>query len=64
MPNIIINIPSYFTGVTKAPSTPGNVCLRFCIFSSNELLVLKFLDSFENSKQYKNAGKRIRVYAT
>ena len=31
----------------------------FCIVSSNELVVL---DSLENSKQYKNAGKRFRVY--
>ena len=37
----------------------GNVFLRFCIVSSNELVVL---DSLENSKQYKNAGKRFRVY--
>ena len=31
----------------------------FCIVSSNELVVL---DSLENSKQYKNARKRFRVY--
>ena len=37
--------------------THGNVFLRFCIVSSNELVVL---DSLENSKQYKNAGKRFR----
>ena len=36
-----------------------NVFLRFWIVSSNELVVL---DSLENSKQYKNAGKRFRVY--
>ena len=40
------------------PRTHGNVFLRFCIVSSNELVVL---DSLENSKQYKNAGKRFRV---
>ena len=33
--------------------THGNVSLRFCIVSSNELVVL---DSLEKSKQYKNAG--------
>ena len=37
----------------------GNVFLRFCIVSSNELVVL---DSLENSRQCKNAGKRFRVY--
>ena len=31
----------------------------FCIVSSNELVVL---DSLENSKRYKNAEKRFRVY--
>ena len=31
----------------------------FCIVSSNELVVLY---SLENSKQYKNEGKRFRVY--
>ena len=41
------------------PRTHGNVFLRFCIVSSNELVVL---DSLENSKQYKNAEKRFRVY--
>ena len=41
------------------PRTHGNVFLRFCIVSSNELVVL---DSLENSKQYENAGKRFRVY--
>ena len=41
------------------PHTHGNVFLRFCIVSSNELVVL---DSLENSKQYKNAGKRFRVH--
>ena len=41
------------------PRTHGNVFLRFCIVSSNELVVL---DSLENSKQYQNAGKRFRVY--
>ena len=40
------------------PHTHGNVFLRFRIVSSNELVVL---DS-PNSKQYKNAGKRFRVY--
>ena len=39
--------------------THGNVFLCFCIVSSNELVVL---DSLENSKQYKNAGRRFRVY--
>ena len=39
-----------------SPRTQGNVFLHFCIVSSNELVVL------ENSKQYKNAGKRFRVY--
>ena len=41
------------------PRTHGNVFLRFCIVSSNKLVVL---DSLENGKQYKNAGKRFRVY--
>ena len=41
------------------PRTHGNVFLRFCIVSSNELVVL---DSLENSKQYENAGKRFLVY--
>ena len=41
------------------PRTHGNVFLRFCIVSSNELVVL---DSLRYSKQYKNAGKRLRVY--
>ena len=41
------------------PRTHENVFLRFCIVSSNGLVVL---DSLENSKQYKNAGKRFRVY--
>ena len=41
------------------PRTHGNVFLRFCIVSSNELVVL---DSPENSKQYKNAGKHFRVH--
>ena len=41
------------------PRTHGNVFLRFCLVPSNELVVL---DSLENSKQYKNAGKRFRVY--
>ena len=41
------------------PRTHGNVFMRFCIVSSNELVVL---DSLENSKQYQNAGKRFRVY--
>ena len=41
------------------PRTHGNVFLYFCIVSSNELVVR---DSLENSKQYKNAGKRFRVY--
>ena len=37
---------------------PYTLFLRFCIVSSNELVVL---DSLENSKEYKNAGKRFRV---
>ena len=41
------------------PRTHRNVFLRFCIVSSNELVVL---DSLENSKEYKNAGKRFRLY--
>ena len=41
------------------PRTHGNDFLRFCIVSSNELVVL---NSLENNKQYKNAGKRFRVY--
>ena len=41
------------------PCTHGNVFLRFCIVPNNELVVI---DSLENSKQYKNAGKRFRVY--
>ena len=45
--------------MNNRPRTNGNVSLRFCIVSSNELVVL---DSLENSKQYKNAGKRYRVY--
>ena len=43
----------------KGPRTHGNVFLRFCIVSSNELVVL---DSLENSRQYKKAGKRFRVH--
>ena len=41
----------------------GNVFKRFCIVSSNELVVLDSLDSkqYKNDKQYKNAGKRFRV---
>ena len=39
--------------------TQGIVFLRFCIVSSDELVIL---DSLENSKQYKNAGKPLRVY--
>ena len=35
------------------------IFLRFCIVSSNGLVVL---DSLGNSKQNKNAGKRFRVY--
>ena len=46
-------------GVYIWPRTHGNVFLRFCIVSSNELIVL---DSLEKSKQYKNAGKRFHVY--
>ena len=46
-------------GHTFRPRTHGNVFLRFCIVSSTELVVL---DSLENSKHYKNAGKRFRVY--
>ena len=41
------------------PRTHGNVFLHLCIVSSNELVVL---DSLENSKQYKNARKRFRVF--
>ena len=41
------------------PRTNGNVFLRFCIVSCNELVVL---NSLEDSKQYKNAGKRFCVY--
>ena len=50
------------------PGTHGNVSLRFCIVSNTELLVWHenamhvWLDSHENSKQYKNAGKHFRVY--
>ena len=40
--------------------THGNVFLRFCILSSNESPVV--LDSLENCKQYKNAGKCFLVY--
>ena len=39
------------------PCTHGNVFLRFCIVSSNQVV----LDSLENSKQYKNASKRFSV---
>ena len=45
--------------INLRPRTHGNVFLRFYIVSSNELVVL---DSIENSKQYKNAGTRFRVY--
>ena len=48
-----------FCGI--GPRTYGNVFLRFCIVSSNEA-ELVVLDSLENSKQCKNAGKRFRVY--
>ena len=41
------------------PRTHGNDFMRFCIVSINELVVL---NSLENSKQYKNAGKRFCVY--
>ena len=41
------------------PCTHRNVYLRFCIVPNNELVVI---DSLENSKQYKHAGKRFRVY--
>ena len=47
------------THLELGPRTHGNVFLRFCIVSSNELVVL---DSLENSKQYKNARKRFHVY--
>ena len=50
---------SYALRLTLWPRTHGNVFLRFCIVSSNELVVL---DSLEYSKQYKNAGKRFRVH--
>ena len=45
-------------GITQAPYT-RKLFLRFCIVSSNELVVL---DSLVNSKQYKNAGKLFLVY--
>ena len=40
--------------LTLKPRTHGNVFLRFCIVSSNELVVL---NSLENSKQYKNENE-------
>ena len=64
---VIIHISDTFYDKTLTnfacfrPRTHGNVFLRFCIVSSNELVVL---DSLENSKQYKNARKRFRVYGT
>ena len=54
-----MNFEYYNENWNLRPRTHGNVFLRFCIVSSNELVVL---DSLENSKQYKNAGKRFRVY--
>ena len=62
MVNILANQSDYLE-LTVKPNvlrtrTHGNVFLRFCIVSSNELVVL---DSLENSKQYKNAGKCFRV---
>ena len=51
--------PKHPTCKSFRPRTHGNVFLRFCIVSSNELVVL---DSLENSKQYKNTGKRFHVY--
>ena len=48
-----------FNSFILRPPTHGNVSLDFCIVSSNELVVL---DSLQNSKPYKNAGKRFRVY--
>ena len=56
----VITVP-YCAVPELRPRTHGNVFLRFCIVSSNELVVL---DSLENSKQYKNARKRFRVYGT
>ena len=47
----------FLTRFREAPYTETFSC--FCIVSSNELVVF---DSLENSKQYKNAGKRFRVY--
>ena len=43
---------------SSKPCTHRNVFRRFCIVRSNELVVL---DSLENNKQYKNAGKRFRT---
>ena len=40
--------------LTLKPRTHGNVFLRFCIVSCNELVVL---NSLENSKQYKNENE-------
>ena len=62
--NAICSIVGTTRGITQKLMelrlhTHGNVFLRFCIVSSNELVVL---DSLKNSKQYKNAGKRFRVY--
>ena len=52
-------VESALEGTGLRSRTHGNVFLHFCIVPSNELVVL---DSLENSKQYKNAGKRFRVY--
>ena len=54
-----LHMSSFAYQLRLRPRTHGNVFLRFCIVSSDELVVL---DSLGNSKQYKNAGKRFRVY--
>ena len=55
----LAKFPDHILNAWLWPRTHGNVFLRFCIVSSNELVVF---DSLENSKQYKNAGKRFRVH--
>ena len=57
--DIIVNTMMLMLTARLRPRTHRNIFLRFCIVSSNELVVL---DSLENSKQYKNAGKRFRAY--
>ena len=57
-----LNVIEQFIGAEIAGHPVWNLRTKvsgFCIVSSNELVVL---DSLENSKQYKNAGKRFRVY--